>query len=189
VATPPDLAAVLLDRELIGLRQPSGLFDPDSAIQPLLPGGDLLTAGRSHRPQQTDMARQVAETFQNDTRSIIWSHASGETVVVAPNTKVLQTQIVATLEEMGDVAWAMIKGRGNYVDLTATKDLVEEAPESTALALALAIVVGWLSETPTGDWDDLEVGDSVRSRPDAAWTKIPGRRVLSSIASASFGKH
>ncbi len=171
---PPRLVEVIPPQPVIPPTPTTGRFDPDAAVKPLQPGGELITASREYRPDQEKMARQIVDAFVSNGRAIIdaptgigktfaylvparaWAQASGECVMVAPNTKVLQSQVAAALVELGDVTWTVLKGLNNYVDLEALQDLLDESEKLPDVATALAVVVGWLSDTPVGDWEDLE---------------------------------
>ena len=94
---------------------------------------------RQPRRQQMEMAVRIAETLQGGGSLLVeaptgtgktlaylvpaieHARASGGTVVVAPHSKVLQDQVMATLENLSEevepFAWVLVKGRNNYVDL------------------------------------------------------------------------
>ena len=99
------------------------------------------------------------------------ARASGSPVVVAPHSKVLQDQVTATLENLAEAVeevepfeWVVVKGRDNYVDLESLAGELDALAEHPAAftpadgAFALAMVCGWVAQTPTGDWDDLRAG-------------------------------
>ena len=148
-------------------------------------GGALMSRARKPRRQQMEMARRTAETVHRGRRLLIeaptgtgktlaylapaieYARSSGGTVVVAPHSKVLQDQIMSTLQELSEeldpFESVLLKGRGNYVDLETLAgelDALAEHPDgfSADEAFALAMVCGWVSQTPTGDWDDLRAG-------------------------------
>ena len=80
-------------------------FDPGAAVAPLAPGGALLHAGRTHRPQQVQMAQFVAaalagpervlveaptgtgKTFAYLVPAVAWAQSTGRPVVVARDRK------------------------------------------------------------------------------------------------------
>ncbi|MFN3219813.1 MAG: RecQ family ATP-dependent DNA helicase [Acidimicrobiales bacterium] len=157
---------------------PTGSFDPIDAVAPLAEGGELVAiAGRRYRVQQEEMASSIADAFVRGERCMIeaptgtgktlaylvpaiaWAQAQGEPVVVATHSKVLQSQILASLHEieltLGPVNWVLIKGMENYVSLDALDGALDGASGDALEALALAVIVGWVARTPTGDWDDL----------------------------------
>lgn len=166
--------------------EPSGRFSDDEAVAPLEEGGALMGDGKSARPQQIAMARTVAQTLARGSTRLIeaptgtgktlaylvpalyWARATGRPVAIATHTKLLQNQVISTLEQvserLGSVRWCLLKGRNNYVDLQAVDSWLEEGA-SVDEALPAAVLVGWLAETPTGEWDDLRVY-SLESRHD-----------------------
>ena len=164
---------------------PTGEFDPQAVAAMLGEGGSLMGRARRPRRQQMEMAGQVANTLRaGGTRlieaptgtgktlayllpAIEYARASGGTVVVAPHSKVLQDQIMSTLEELSSelepFQSVLLKGRSNYVNLEALAgelDALAENPDgfSPDQSFALAMVCGWVAQTPTGDWDDLRAG-------------------------------
>ena len=181
--TPLEEAVVAPDRPRRG--PPTGEFDPQAVAAMLAEGGSLMGRARRPRRQQMEMAGQIAHTLGTGGRRLIeaptgtgktlayllpaieYARASGGTVVVAPHSKVLQDQIMSTLEELSSelepFQSVLLKGRSNYVDLEALAgelDALAENPDgfSPDQAFALAMVCGWVAHTPTGDWDDLRAG-------------------------------
>ena len=128
-------------------------------------------------------------------------------VLISTYTKALQDQVCLTLldisEWMAPVRWAVLKGLGNYLSVNAlAEELVlvdpldsgqlrdnplfpDQASEPLSdrhLGLALAVVLGWVAETPTGEWDDLRDGwlrrhspVMYRLRSRLSMTESPGR--------------
>ena len=164
---------------------PTGEFDPEAVAAMLDEGGSLMGRARRPRRQQMEMAGQIARTLCTGRRRLIeaptgtgktlayllpaieYARASGGTVVVAPHSKVLQDQIMSTLEELSSelepFQSVLLKGRNNYIDLDALAgelDALAENPDGFGpdQAFALAMVCGWVAQTPTGDWDDLRAG-------------------------------
>ena len=101
-------------------------------------------------------------------------------VLISTYTKALQDQVCLTLrdigERLGPVRWTVLKGLSNYLSVDALAEeltlidpvdpdrlrdnplFTEDVSESVSdhqLGLALAVVMGWVAETPTGEWDDL----------------------------------
>ena len=117
--------------------------------------------------------------------------AAGDTqVLVSTYTKALQNQVCLTLGDISDrlspVRWTVLKGLSNYLSVHAlAEELVlldpfesgrirdnplftDEASDPLPdhhLGLALAMVLGWAAETPTGEWDDLRYGWLGRNNP------------------------
>ncbi len=195
---------------------PTGVFDPAAVGGMFAEDGGLMSRARKPREQQIQMATHVADCLQRDVRSLIeaptgtgktlaylapaieYARASGETVIVAPHSKVLQDQVMATLEELqGELdpfTAVLLKGAGNYISLEALAGELDAVVASTgdggpdvppasseeldptrppdqvpgpggpesgsddAFGLMLAVICGWVAETPTGDWDDLRSG-------------------------------
>lgn len=193
VADPPSLLAVVPPpRREPEAQAPSMRFDPHEAVAPLGADGALATSeGRRFRPQQLRMAEAVAAALARDERRMVeaptgtgktlaylvpalaYARANGAPVVVATHSKVLQNQILTSLVDMervlGKLRWVLLKGTQNYVSLDDLEGAIESlsAGDPDPLeALGLAVIVGWVASTPTGDWDDLD-----------AWildTRIPG---------------
>ncbi|MCY4176674.1 MAG: RecQ family ATP-dependent DNA helicase [Acidimicrobiaceae bacterium] len=163
----------------------TGVFNPRDVAEMFAAGGSLMKRARQPRKQQMEMAAYASETLQAGGRILIeaptgtgktlaylvpaieYARASGDTVVVAPHSKVLQDQIMATLESLSEevesFSWVLLKGLNNYVDLESLAgelDALAENPNSFIAdeVFALAMVCGWVSQTATGDWDDLRAG-------------------------------
>ena len=164
---------------------PTARFDIDAVVASFQSGGKLMTVGRTPRPQQAEMAGLVARAMSHEgsrwmieaptgtgktlaylVPAIEMARASGRTSVITPHSRVLQDQILATLEELkdeiGPFSTVVLKGRQNYISLKALDaelaGLEEESALNPALhpvALSLAILCGWVAETPSGDWADL----------------------------------
>jgi ATP-dependent DNA helicase RecQ len=155
-------------------------FDPWEAAAPLDQGGTLLCRQRSHRPQQVTMARSVASVLANGGRlmveaptgtgktlaylvpSLAYADASGSPIVIATHSKVLQNQVLSTIDELESdlsrpIRAVLLKGRENYIDLDALEGELDSLQPDEGEGLFLAIVVGWVCETSTGDWDDFSV--------------------------------
>ncbi|MDE0132715.1 MAG: exonuclease domain-containing protein [bacterium] len=128
-------------------------------------------------------------------------------ILVSTYTKALQDQVCLTLRDISDrlspVRWTVLKGLSNYLSVHAlAEELVwldpfesgrirdnplfsDQASDHLAdheLGLALAVVLGWAAETPTGEWDDLRDGwlrrrdaTMYRLRSRLSMTETPGR--------------
>ncbi len=111
-------------------------------------------------------------------------------VLISTYTKALQDQVCLTLGEISEtlepIRWTVLKGLSNYLSVNAlVEELIlldpldsgqmrdnplfsEDASDTSSdhhLGLALAVVVGWAAETPTGEWDDLRYGWLRRHNP------------------------
>lgn len=128
-------------------------------------------------------------------------------ILVSTYTKALQDQVCLTLRDISDllspVRWTVLKGLSNYLSVHAlAEELVSLDPFESGrmrdnplfsdqvsdrladhhLGLALAVVLGWATETPTGEWDDLRDGwlrrrdaTMYRLRSRLSMTETPGR--------------
>ena len=175
-AKPPDLADVVPLPPKARRELSSGTFDMSALERAFRPGGVLMSK-REPRPQQADMARKIAMALQGDGQHLIeaptgtgktlaylfpaieYARSSGGTVVISTHSRVLQNQILSTLEELegeiGAFSSIMLKGRANFISLEALEAELDEDPSDVDTALALAVISGWVAETPTGDWEDL----------------------------------
>ena len=128
-------------------------------------------------------------------------------VLVSTYTKALQDQVCMTLSDishrLGPVNWTVLKGLSNYLSVNALAEELNlinpleagrlsdnplfgeqsnEPSHDHHLGLALAMVLGWAAETPTGEWDDLRYGwlgrhnpQMYRLRSRLSMTETPGR--------------
>ena len=193
----------------------TGHFDISALTRMFEEGGALMQKAREPRKQQMEMARLCAQALSGKdfpplTKGLLieaptgtgktlaylapaieYARASGRTVVIAPHSKVLQNQILATLEEMEEYlegfSAVLLKGRQNYISLdslAAELDTLESHPgvsaakagksaenvennsSNASMALALAVICGWVALTPTGDWDDLRTWAIERHVPE-----------------------
>ncbi len=164
---------------------PTRSLDIGAVVKAFGEGGTLMTGSRTPRPQQAEMAELVATAFAKPGQRLMIeaptgtgktlaylvpaieaARASGRVAVVAPHSRVLQDQILKTLEELESqlqpFSMVVLKGRQNYISLKALGDELEwlqedsgENPAGHATAMALAILCAWVAQTPSGDWSDL----------------------------------
>ena len=164
---------------------PTRSLDIGAVVKAFGEGGTLMTGSRTPRPQQAEMAELVATAFAKPGQRLMIeaptgtgktlaylvpaieaARASGRVAVVAPHSRVLQDQILETLEALESTlqpfSVVVLKGRQNYISLKALGDELEwlqedsgENPAGHATAMALAILCGWVAQTPSGDWSDL----------------------------------
>ena len=172
---------------------PTGGFTSEAVGGMFADGGALMGRARRPRRQQVEMATTIADSLLRGGRirrlieaptgtgktlaylapAIEYARAAGETVIVAPHSKVLQDQIMATLEELQDeldpFVAVLLKGASNYISLESLAGELDalsatsgdDAPANDsdgAHGLILAMICGWVAQTPTGDWDDLRTG-------------------------------
>ena len=174
-------------------------LNPDELSDILAPGGSLseFYEAFEDRPGQREMLEVVTHQFNQGGVAIIeagtgtgkslayllpaayWSRNNKERTVISTNTINLQEQL--TTKDLplvralgGDVEWALVKGRGNYVSIRraflasdAQHSLFDDdrSDEMTAL-------LSWLKTTTDGSLSDLpftpepETWEEVRSDPD-----------------------
>ena len=186
-------------------RPPARPFSAGAVTEMFQAGGTLMGQAREPRKQQTEMAELIAhalaqggrrlveaptgtgKTLAYLTPAIAYGQAAHKPVVVAPHSKVLQDQVMATLEELqkdlGPFTHVLLKGMANYISLDSldgeldTLASANTAPEerdgvspsaafSQSEILALAILCGWVAQTRTGDWDDLRTGAIEKRLPE-----------------------
>ena len=172
----PELLDVVPKGDAPPWTPPSGEFDVADAIGPLQPGG-VVVEGRTHRPQQVDLARHTARAFAYHERLLVeaptgtgktlgylvpavaYARAGGGPVIIATHSKVLQNQVLSEIELLssclGPLSAVLLKGQENYLSLEmldGALDAVEPDPDD---AFALATILRWAAVTPTGEWDDL----------------------------------
>ena len=108
-------------------------------------------------------------------------------VVVSTHTIQLQEQLLnrdlPILKAIfPEVAFTLLKGRRNYIDLRKFEMILDEANDGLLLSMCKAMVLVWLTETETGDLEEL-------SFPGAA-TQGPAsfKRLIQADASGDFGR-
>ena len=174
-------------------------LNPDELSDILAPGGSLseFYEAFEDRPGQREMLEVVTHQFNQGGVAIIeagtgtgkslayllpaayWSRNNKERTVISTNTINLQEQLITKDLPLvralgGDVEWALVKGRGNYVSIRrallasdAQRSLFDDdrSDEMTAL-------LSWLKTTTDGSLSDLpftpepETWEEVRSDPD-----------------------
>ena len=175
----PSLVTVLPSHAGQETESGTGTFDPHAAVAPLREGGALVSAGRSVRPSQVQMAESVALAFAEKRRQLVeaptgtgktfaylvpaveWARASGVPVAIATHSKVLQSQVLAEAHVLGRLigpfSTVLLKGVENYVSVEQLSDELSAPPADPDAGFALAVIARWAAITPTGDWDDLRV--------------------------------
>jgi len=165
----------------------------------LSPGGPLSTrhAGYEDRPGQRAMLRAVVERFNEGGVAILeagtgtgkslaylvpaalWSKTNGERTVVSTNTINLQEQLARkdlplVKALVGDLRWALVKGRGNYVSIRRAL-LASESQASLFeddRSDEMARILEWIRSTEDGSLSDLpfspaeDTWEEIRSDPD-----------------------
>ncbi|UCC26261.1 MAG: DEAD/DEAH box helicase, partial [Gemmatimonadales bacterium] len=180
------------------VRVPLDLAELDSLVSP---EGPLAAAHPLYedREGQREMIRVVGERFNQGGVALVeagtgtgkslayllpaarWATENRERTVISTNTINLQEQLISKDLPLvnrllgGDLSWALVKGRGNYVSIRraylaaqSTRDLFEEDRAAEVDAL-----LEWIRSTDDGSLTDLpftpsdEVWEEVRSDPDA----------------------
>lgn len=177
-------------------RVPLDLADLD---QVLSPGGTLSAhhEGYEDRPGQREMLAAVSSRFNEGGIALVeagtgtgkslayllpsvrWAQENGERTVVSTNTINLQEQLSAkdlplVQRLIGDVKWALVKGRGNYVSIRRAL-LAQEGQASLFeddRSAELRRLHEWIETTEDGSLSDLgftpaaDTWEEVRSDPD-----------------------
>ena len=174
-------------------------LNPDELSDILAPGGSLseFYEAFEDRPGQREMLEVVTHQFNQGGVAIIeagtgtgkslayllpaayWSRNNKERTVISTNTINLQEQL--TTKDLplvralgGDVEWALVKGRGNYVSIRRAL-LASDAQRSLFdddRSDEMAALLSWLETTTDGSLSDLpftpepETWEEVRSDPD-----------------------
>ena len=174
-------------------------LDAESLDEVLAPGGGLSARfpGYEDRPGQREMLAEVVARFNDGGVAVVeagtgtgkslayllpaarWAQQNGERTVLSTNTINLQEQLAGkdlplVRELLGDVRWALVKGRGNYVSIRrallaaeSQGSLFEDDREDEMRAL-----LEWLESTEDGSLSDLpfrpadDTWEEVRSDPD-----------------------
>jgi len=170
-------------------------LDADEIACGLGPKGFLARTldGYEQRPQQMEMARSVADAFNNDQIAIIeagtgvgksmayllpaihWALANRQRVVISTNTINLQEQLIRKdiplLQRHSGLRFAsvLVKGRHNYVCLRRVHFMRGEAaqPEFESFRSELQHLIEWALATEDGSLADLAMHPS-----DEAWDRI-----------------
>lgn len=174
-------------------------LDPGDLEAVLAPGGALSARFGAYedRPGQREMLRAIVERFNEGGVAVVeagtgtgkslayllpaarWAQENNERTVLSTNTINLQEQLSGkdlplVRELIGDVRWALVKGRGNYVSIRrallaaeSQGSLFEEDRTNEMRSL-----LEWIETTEDGSLSDLpfspaeETWEEVRSDPD-----------------------
>ncbi|NNF11788.1 MAG: helicase [Gemmatimonadetes bacterium] len=165
----------------------------------LAPGGSLSQRypGYEDRPGQRDMLVAVSERFNDGGITLVeagtgtgkslayllpavrWAQENGERTVVSTNTINLQEQLAGkdlplVQQLVGEVEWALVKGRGNYISIRRAL-LAQESQASLFeedRSGELRELREWIGTTEDGSLSDLtfspspDTWEEVRSDPD-----------------------
>lgn len=170
-------------------------LDADKLAALLEEGGTFEShlTGYEHRPQQVEMLRSVAETFNRGDHllveaptgvgkslaylipSVHWAVRNAERVVISTNTINLQEQLYQ--KDLPDLARVLpldfratvLKGRSHYLCPARLRTLRQRGPKSPHEARVLAKILIWLRETQDGDGDTLFLPNKVER---AIWRQL-----------------
>ena len=151
-----------------------------------------------YRPQQVEMARAVANALEGSRHLVVeggtgvgksmayllpaalFAQANGARVVVSTNTINLQEQLISKdlpalcgalggwTPQPGEVSFALLKGRDNYLCLRRWGNLRGEASISPEEALLASRVLVWSRDTATGDRAEM----NMTPRDAVQWSRI-----------------
>ncbi len=157
------------------------IFGEGGSLEKSLPGFES-------RPEQIEMAKAVAEAIESKEHlvveagtgvgkslaylipSVLHAIRTGEKVVVSTNTINLQEQLInkdveitaAAIAEFGESAEKMqaaqLKGRANYLCFKRWQNAVLSTEPNDVESKLLSKILVWLSETKTGDRNELALG-------------------------------
>ncbi|MEX0856319.1 MAG: helicase C-terminal domain-containing protein [Gemmatimonadota bacterium] len=170
-------------------------LDPDEVEGLLAPGGSLSGRfeGYEDRPAQRQMLRAVVDRYNEGGVAVVeagtgtgkslayllpaalWALRNGERTVVSTNTINLQEQLVGKdlplVRELvgGELRWALVKGRGNYVSIRRLHLAVQTGPTlfEEDREAELAGLLEWSRTTSEGSLSDLAVPVS-----DDVWEEV-----------------
>jgi len=179
--------------------RPRIALEPGELDAVLAPGGALSAKypGYEDRPGQRAMLAAVVERFNGGGITIVeagtgtgkslayllpavrWAHENAERTVVSTNTINLQEQLAfkdlpLVQELVGEVKWALVKGRGNYVSIR--RALLAQQTQASLFeddrSAEVRSLLEWIETTEDGSLSDLtfspsdELWEEVRSDPD-----------------------
>lgn len=175
---------------------PALLAELDNFLSKEMPGFEL-------RPSQREMMEEIYGAFHDSSHlmveagtgtgkslaylvpSLYWAMESGEKVVISTHTIQLQEQLftrdLPLMEKLfgGSPSVALLKGRNNYLCLRKFEQSLNEHIDNYDLQLSKCQVLTWLTETKTGDVEEL----NLPSGGQAFW------RQVQSDANSCLGRH
>lgn len=153
------------------------LFNDQSKLQDLVPNYE-------ERPGQREMAEAIYHAFQSDQHALIEAGTgTGKTLAyliaacfqaVQHNEKVLiSTYLIQLQEQLLNQEWiqlkkalpfdchvAILKGKSHYLNLAKFSQALHEESYNYDQVLTKAIILVWLTETNTGDVDEIQLPSS-----------------------------
>lgn len=170
-----------------------GYLNEEEVVAMFTAGGKLgrELPGFEEREGQKEMAREVCRAFNEDgillieagtgsgkslaylVPSLLWAMNSGEKVVLSTHTISLQEQIRAKDLPLLQKIWphlrsAVIKGRANYLCLDRWFQTWDARQEGTAFSDFYLRLLVWLTETLTGDRNEL----SLNQQEEEEWYQL-----------------
>lgn len=108
-------------------------------------------------------------------------------VVVSTHTIQLQEQLLnrdlPILQAIfPEVAFTLLKGRRNYIDLRKFEAVLEEKTDGLLTGMCKAMVLVWLTETETGDLEELSLPGAATQGPASF------KRLIQADAASEFGR-
>ena len=172
---------------------------PDELDNILAPSGSLASRYSAYedRPGQRLMMAEVTDRYNDGGVSIVeagtgtgkslaylipavrWAQENGERTVISTNTINLQEQLAEkdlplVKSLLGDVRWALVKGRGNYISIRRARLAAEN--QSTLFeedrSAEMSSLLEWIDTTEDGSLSDLgfqpseDMWEEVRSDSD-----------------------
>jgi len=176
-------------------RQDRSPLDVDELAGLIEEGGALARAypGYEHRPQQVQMLRAVADSFNDGDHLLIeaptgvgkgmaylipaitWAVQNQERVVISTATINLQDQLIEKdlpmLREALGIPFeaAVVKGRGNYLCPRRLATLRRRKPTSASELRVLAKILVWLLQSDTGDKGEISLRGP---EENAVWSRL-----------------
>lgn len=148
-----------------------------------------------HRPQQINMARKIAESFNESKHHLIeadtgtgksiaylvpaiqWAAKNNQRVVISTNTINLQDQLIKNdvplLKQAMDTEFRaeVMKGRSNYLCPRRLAAIRRRRPSNIDELRTLAKIMVWLQESKTGDRSEI----SLRSGEYFVWDRLSAK--------------
>lgn len=185
-----------LDTEIKPLKTNDTLAQIDAdAVAQILDEDGLLAKNienYEHRPQQVEMARAIAESFNEGNHLLVeagtgtgksmaylvpameWAAKNNQRLVISTNTINLQDQLinndVPLLKKVMDVEVGVevMKGRGNYLCPRRLAAIRRRRPNNIDELRTLAKILVWLEESQTGDKGEV----SLRGAEYFIWSRL-----------------
>ncbi|WP_214740300.1 MULTISPECIES: ATP-dependent DNA helicase DinG [unclassified Exiguobacterium] len=108
-------------------------------------------------------------------------------VVISTHTIQLQEQLLnrdlpVLRQIFPEIEFTLLKGRRNYIDLRKFEMVLDESNDGVLVSMCKAMVLVWLTETETGDLEELSFPGSATQGPASF------KRLIQADASSEFGR-